>query len=326
MFVRRFTSVVVAAGVLASLAACAGSGSGASGCTPTFATGGNASLITANGTLGQDPNAKFPTPLVATTPQTASTIKGAGAVVQPGETVNIQVTIYNGATGKSLISTDYTGTGVLFGAVEGVPAFGSIVQCATVGSRVSAVGSALELIGANAVQQNKLDLQPKDTVVVVADIITSYLGRANGVAQLAQPGLPSVVLAPNGQPGLTFPSSPIPTELRIATLQQGSGQVVQAKDKVVLHYTGVLWDTKKVFDSSWDRNVPAVLNAVSLTDDPTNGVVPGFAKALIGAHVGSQVLVVIPPGADGYPTGSAPSSVPDGSTMVFVVDILGIKK
>ena len=323
---RRFTSVVVAAGVVVSLAGCAGSGSAASGCTHTFTSGGNASLVTANGALGKDPNATFPTPLVATKPQTASTVTGTGSLVRPGDTVNIQVTIYNGATGKNLISTDYTGTGVLFGAVAGVPAFGSIVQCATVGSRVAAVGTALELIGATAVQQNKLAVQPTDTVVVVADIMNSYLGRANGADQLPQAGLPSIVLAPNGQPGFTFPSSPIPAQLRIATLKQGNGQVVQAKDRVVVNYTGVLWDTKKVFDSTWDRNVPAVLNAVSLTDDPTRGVVPGFAKALIGAHVGSQVLVVIPPGADGYPKGSAPSAVPDGSTMVFVVDILGISK
>jgi peptidylprolyl isomerase len=52
--------------------------------------------------------------------------------------------------------------------------------------------------------------------------------------------------------------------------------------------------------------------------------VPGFAKALIGQRVGSQVIAVIPP-KDGYPTGQAPTTVPDGSTMVFVFDILGIE-
>jgi len=326
VFVRRFTSVVVAAGLLLSLAACSGSASGSAACTPAFAVGGNAALVTANGTLGTDPGAKFPTPLVATKPETSSTVVGTGPVVQPGQTVSIQVTLYDGSTGKSLISTDYSTTGVLFGALTGVPAFGSIVQCATVGSRVAAVGSALELVGANAVKQNSLTVLPTDTVVVIADIVSAYLGRANGSDQPAQAGLPSIVLAPNGQPGFTFPSSAIPSELKITTLKQGNGEVVQAKDKVVLHYTGVLWDTKKVFDSTWDRNVPVVLNAVSLTDDPKGGVVPGFAKALIGAHVGSQVLVVIPPGADGYPAGSAPAAVPDGSTMVFVVDVLGIQK
>ena len=55
---------------------------------------------------------------------------------------------------------------------------------------------------------------------------------------------------------------------------------------VRVHYTGVTWADHEVFDSSWDSQ-PA-----SLTLD---GVVPGFAQALEGATVGSQLLVVIPP-------------------------------
>ena len=54
------------------------------------------------------------------------------------------------------------------------------------------------------------------------------------------------------------------------------------------------------------------------------GVVPGLAEGLIGQTVGSQVIVVIPPEL-GYPAGQAPASVPEGSTMVFVVDILGLE-
>ena len=45
---------------------------------------------------------------------------------------------------------------------------------------------------------------------------------------------------------------------------------------------------------------------------------------LIGQTVGSQVIVVIPPEL-GYPEGQSPATIPAGSTMVFVVDILGIE-
>ncbi len=325
MFVRRFTSVVATAGLLLSLAACSGSASSGA-CTPTFPSGGNAALVTAIGVLGKDPAAKFPTPLVAAKPEASATVIGTGSLVRPGQTAAVHITLYDASTGKSLISTDYSGTGVLFGVIAGLPAFGSIVQCAKVGSRVAAVGSALDLLGENAVQQNGLTLKPQDTVVVIADIMATYLGRANGVDQPSPAGLPAIVLAPNGQPGFSFPSAVIPTELKIATLKQGQGEVVQPKDAVVLHYTGLLWDTKAVFDSTWDANTPAVLTAVSLKDEPAGGLVPGFAKALIGARVGSQILVVIPAGADGYPAGSAPATIPDGSTMVFVIDVLGIQK
>ena len=54
-------------------------------------------------------------------------------------------------------------------------------------------------------------------------------------------------------------------------------------------------------------------------------VVNGFAKAIVGAKVGSQVIVVVPPGEEfGYPAGSGP--VGDDETMIFVIDILGIAK
>ena len=98
---------------------------------------------------------------------------------------------------------------------------------------------------------------------------------------------------------------------------------IEEGDRAVVHYTGLLWSTRTVFDSSWDRGAPATLTITSFDNDP-NGVVPGLAEGLVGRTVGSQVIVVIPPEL-GYPTGQAPATIPDGSTMVFVVDILGIE-
>jgi peptidylprolyl isomerase len=53
-----------------------------------------------------------------------------------------------------------------------------------------------------------------------------------------------------------------------------------------------------------------------------DAVVPGFAQALKGQTVGSQILVVIPPSL-GYGD-KATSSIPAGSTLVFVIDVLGV--
>ena len=51
-------------------------------------------------------------------------------------------------------------------------------------------------------------------------------------------------------------------------------------------------------------------------------MIPGFANAVIGQTVDSQVIAVIPP-SEGYgDKGSGP--VPAGATLVFVVDILGV--
>ena len=53
-----------------------------------------------------------------------------------------------------------------------------------------------------------------------------------------------------------------------------------------------------------------------------DGVVPGFAEALEGQTVGSQVLVVIPPELAYGEEGAG--SIPANATLVFVIDILGI--
>ena len=65
--------------------------------------------------------------------------------------------------------------------------------------------------------------------------------------------------------------------------------------------------------TTWDGE-PA-----SLTLD---AVVPGFAQALEGQTVGSQVMVVVPPDS-GYGD-AAQGEIPANSTLVFVIDILGL--
>ena len=66
-----------------------------------------------------------------------------------------------------------------------------------------------------------------------------------------------------------------------------------------MQYTGVIWRTKKVFDSSWSRKQPYT------TEIGVGQVIKGWDTGLVGQTVGSRVLLVIPP-ADGY--GSAGSS------------------
>jgi peptidylprolyl isomerase len=81
-----------------------------------------------------------------------------------------------------------------------------------------------------------------------------------------------------------------------------------------VHYTGINWNTKKVFDSSWERGEPATF--------VTSQVIPGFTKALVGQKVGSQVIAIIPP-ADGYGEAGSGEDIGGTDTIVFVVDILG---
>lgn len=314
---RRIVSVVAAAAVLVSLSACSATPSTLAACT----SGGNAALVTASGAIGSDPTADFPTPLVAAKAEVAVLTKGDGADVSSTGSAEATVSIYDGQTGSPLQSQSGALTAVaLRSFVTGQFPFTSAYSCAPVGSRIVVTGTASQLFGPQA-----LGLDPSTTLVTVSDVTATFLGKANGADQLPAAGMPAVVLAPNGQPGFTFTLKTPPTELATSTLKAGSGATVAAGDKVAVNYSGIVWGGTAVFDSTWKNQAPAVIEAKPLASDGS-GVVPGFAQAIIGQKVGSQVIVVIPPGADGFASGSAPTGVTDTSTLVYVIDILGIAK
>ncbi len=57
----------------------------------------------------------------------------------------------------------------------------------------------------------------------------------------------------DGKQMLPQPTAPAPTEVRIENLRQGAGEVVNPGDQVIVQYTGALYDSGQVFDSSWQR-------------------------------------------------------------------------
>ena len=315
---RKLVSVIVGAGLLVSLSACSSTPAGFAGCvTPA----GNSALVTANGSFGADPKADFPTPIISTSSDLHVLEAGDGEAVNSHDGADITVSFYDGESGEP-VTNDSTGplTALKLRVfVDGSLPFATALECAPVGSRVVTTGTAADLLGAVAANIGVAD---DKTIVIVSDVDRSFLGRANGVDQLAQAGFPSIVLAPNGQPGFTIPDGSAPTELKIAALKQGNGDTVAAGDNVIVNLSGLVWGASETFSSSWDNAAPATIPATSIVDDP-NGIVPGLLKAIVGQQVGSQVIAIVPP-ADGYPEGSAPANVPAGSTLVFVVDILGI--
>ena len=95
---------------------------------------------------------------------------------------------------------------------------------------------------------------------------------------------------------------------------EGTGEPIEIGDQVVVHYAGWTWEGEQ-FDNSWDRISPASFTVSS------NSLIEGFVQALEGVKVGSQVIAVIPPDL-GYGD-SAQGSIPPGSTLIFVIDVLG---
>jgi len=91
---------------------------------------------------------------------------------------------------------------------------------------------------------------------------------------------------------------------------------VKSGQNLAVQYTGVIWRTGKVFDSSWSRNQPFT------TVIGKGQVIKGWDTGLVGQTVGSRVLLVVPP-AQGYGTaGASQAGIKGTDTLVFVVDIL----
>jgi FKBP-type peptidyl-prolyl cis-trans isomerase len=327
-FVRKSVAVIIAASFVAVTAGCS-SIPQPSSCDPISSAGDASNLITATGDVGEAPEVSFPTPVITTGLQTTILTTGEGETLFEGDIADIQASLFVGETGELLTTTDYDPANPVRLTVGDVAsAMAESIQCQTVGTRAATVLTVEDMYGADALDPS-LNLANDDTLVLVTDIGNRYLGRANGSLAAPAAGVPAVVTAPDGTPGITLPGSNPPSELRIANIRNGDGETVAEGDQVVVHYTGVLWNSddveSTVFDSSWERNQPSTFDAVEMEDgDASTGLIPGLAQALIGKKVGSQVITVIPP-EFGYPEGSAPTSIPAGSTLVFVLDILGIQ-
>jgi peptidylprolyl isomerase len=117
--------------------------------------------------------------------------------------------------------------------------------------------------------------------------------------------------APVIEAGIGTPETTLVTH----DLVVGHGQAAVATNTVRIQYIGALYPTGKVFDATWTRGA-------SPASFPLSGVVPGFAQGIVGMKVGGRREIVIPP-ALGYGS-STQGPIPGNSTLVFVVDLLGV--
>jgi peptidylprolyl isomerase len=118
------------------------------------------------------------------------------------------------------------------------------------------------------------------------------------------------------KPAVAVPSGPPPNRLIVKDLIKGTGKLATPSTTVTVNYVGVLYDNGHEFDSSWKRNQPFT-TALS-----TGSVIPGWIQGIPGMRVGGRRELIVPPSlAYG---GTAQSGIPANSTLVFVVDLLGV--
>lgn len=319
------SAVAVAAVLVTSLVGCSSSAS--AGCAPSYASGAASKLVKATSTT-----ASFPTPLVVKTSQVSVIKGGKGTPIQNGDQVDYTFTIYNGTTGEKIGgATDPQRAGA--GTGSKATSINKALVCAAEGERFALVSTVKQAFGKGAGGGQFAD---GATLVVVVDVKDRFLGKANGINQLPQDGMPNVITAVNGQPGVVIQELDKPKTLRIATIKAGSGPAVKKNDVVHLKYSGWSWPTSDNKAVIWPGGTNSQGTAVpdghaTWTSDQASdlkvtptGLPVGLYKALLGAKVGSQVLAVIPP-KDGFGASSSSYGFAATDTVIMVIDVLGIQ-
>ena len=104
-------------------------------------------------------------------------------------------------------------------------------------------------------------------------------------------------------------------DLAVQTVIVGTGTTVAENDYIQANYLGQIWSTAKVFDNSYDRKTPILIQLKQ------GSIIDGWRYALTGKKAGSRVEMAIPPeygyGSQGNPQGGIKGT----DTLVFVVDV-----
>ncbi len=120
------------------------------------------------------------------------------------------------------------------------------------------------------------------------------------------------------KPVIEIPETDPPTDLVIEDLTVGDGTEAVSGTTCTMQYVGHGWSTRRQFDASWDRGEPFSFRLGA------GQVIGGWDQGVAGMKVGGRRRLTIPPHL-GYGQRGAGRDIKPGETLVFVVDLLGVR-
>ena len=135
--------------------------------------------------------------------------------------------------------------------------------------------------------------------------------------QPAEPA-PETSAASREKPRIAKPKGEPPKKLVVKDLVKGRGATAKNGSQLTVNYVGVSHSTGKEFDSSFDSGQPFQFELGA------SMVIPGWDEGLEGMKVGGRRMLTIPPDK-AYGAQGSPPAIGPNETLVFVIDLLGVK-
>ena len=120
------------------------------------------------------------------------------------------------------------------------------------------------------------------------------------------------------KPEVEIPEGSPSYQLEVEDIVVGEGEEAVAGRIVEVHYVGVSWKTAQQFDASWDRGDTFKFGLGK------GQVIRGWDQGVAGMRVGGRRRITIPPDLAYGKRGAPPVIGPD-ETLVFVVDLIGVR-
>ena len=109
--------------------------------------------------------------------------------------------------------------------------------------------------------------------------------------------------------------------LKYIDVEVGEGSEAKAGNMVEVHYTGWLYENDEKgnkFDSSVDRGTPFSFSLGA------GQVIGGWDEGVAGMKIGGKRTLILPPDL-GYGSRGAGAVIPPNATLIFDVELLGVK-
>jgi peptidylprolyl isomerase len=120
------------------------------------------------------------------------------------------------------------------------------------------------------------------------------------------------------RPLIPKPTGTPPRRLVKEDIVKGKGRPARPGDTLTVQYAGVTFSTGEQFDASWDRGQPFTFRL------GRGRVIEGWDRGLVGMRKGGRRMLTIPP-EQGYGANGSPPVIGPNETLVFVVDLVGLR-